>query len=299
MKDIDQLLRQKPQKPSRELSGNFTNKTISEVKSSAAPGGPLANVRDRILRHAWLSLAGFLLLGGTAAAAVALWPTPQVTPLISKQLPSGNHIVGYNAANCDYFSDLDGHNTPPSSDNVYYELRQGANISDQQLKDSLQAVCEENLANNAISRLENQLPKKGNSTMTYHIDSISQQKLTLSLDPHYDKTHIDIVSPMTYSRFSSDLFVYSENSKISFADLKPGDAIKLIYNDTTGQAQTPQNNYIDLNHPENIVISAILRVPPLTADPNAFYTHLGTDFVRVESCQSSPTGFCRAYDFSN
>jgi hypothetical protein len=298
MKDIDQLLQQKAHKPNRELSQNFTIKTITEIKSRPTPQGWLTDIRVKILRHAWLSLAGLVLIGGTAAAAVALWPTPKVTPLITKQLPSGNHIVGYNAANCDYFSGLDGHNAPPSSDNVYYELRQGANISDQQLKDSLQAICEENLANNAISRIENQLPKKGNSTMTYRIDAISSQSLMLSLDPHYDKANVDLVSPQTYSRFSPDLIVYNENSKTSLSDLRSGDSVKLIYNDTSGQVQTPQNYYVDLNHPENIVITAILKVPPLTADPNMFFTHLGRDFVGLETCQSSPTGFCRTYEFA-
>lgn len=297
MKDIDELLKKSPQ-PSRQLNASFTQKTMAEISSRPAPPGWFAGLRHKALRHIWLtSLSGILLLGGTAAA-VALWPSPKVTPVLTKNLPSGNHIVGYNAANCDYFSSLDGHTALPTSDNVYYEIRQGAALSDRQMQDTLTANCQENIANNAISRLENQLLKKGNSTLTYRVDAVSAQSLTLSLDPHYDKTNLAIGLPQTYNRFSSDLLVYDEDSKISFRDLKPGDSIKFIYNDTSGQVQTPKNHYIDLNHPENIVISAILKVPPLTADPTTFDTHLGTDFVRVEPCKTSPSGFCRAYQFA-
>lgn len=299
MKDIDKMLGKSP-KPARELSEDFTQKTIVEIKSSPAPAGWLAGARQKVVRHIWLtSFAGILLLGGSAAAIATLWPTPKITPILNQAIASGNHIVGYDAVNCDYFNSLDGHTAPPASSKVYYEIRKDAKLTDQQMQETLQGICEENISNNVISRIEKQLPNQGSSTEVFHIDAMSSQGFTLSLDPHYDKSDFDLKLPQTYSRFSSSLVVYDENTRISFNDLKPGDSIKFIYNDTSGQVQTAQNNYVDLNHPQNIVISAVLKVPPLSADPDTFFTHFGTDFVGVNPCSTSPTGFCRSYNFDN
>jgi len=245
---------------------------------------------------------GTLLLGGTAAA-ITLWPAPTVTQTALKPLPSGNHIVGYDTQNCNYFGTLDG--TPPKTtdEKVYYEVRQGSTLTDAQLQSGLQGVCEENISNNAISAVEKSLPvdRQGDSTDAFTITAISTNSITVSLDPHYTLPLFASPSSVTkpnqvYTRFDSNLEVYDESTRSSFSDLKVGDTIKMILKDTSGQPASL--TYQPANHPENQLTEAIVKIPALTADPSDFYKGIATEFVRVNPCTGSPTGFCRAYDFA-
>jgi len=240
-------------------------------------------------------VSGALLIGGTAAA-FAFWPTPTVTKTTLKPLPSGNHIIGYDTANCDYFAGAKGTQAATVNEKVYYEVRAGSTMTDAQLQSSLQGVCEENMSNEAVSVVEHSLPKdrQGNSSEAYTVTAISANSITVSLDSHYSDNTITKPN-QTYTHFDSNLVVYNESTPSNFGALKVGDTIKMVTKDTTGRQASP--SYEPTNHPENQMVEAIVKTPALTADPSDFYKGLAKDFVRVEPCTSNASGYCEVYNF--
>lgn len=309
MKDIDALLSKHTPNPKRPLRDAFTKTVIAEIKSGpqlpiTAWDKVLAMFRHRLLTKAGIaSLAGVVLVSGTVAA-IALWPKPSVTPIVAKQLPSGNHIVGYDEQNCNYFDELHGGAIAPTNDKVYYEVRRGSSLTDQQLQADLQAMCETNLSDEEVSTIikQNHLTIPGMmSTDDYIVQDISRESITVKLDPHYNRANLVATAglPETYTHFASNLIVQNESNKATYSDLKVGDEITMVVQDTSGKSTETSRNYDPLAHPNTIKILAIVKVPPLTGDPLAFDTLVGTTLVRVDKCTTSPTGFCRAYNFVN
>lgn len=306
MKDIEDLLRQHTPEPQRSLADNFTQTVISQIRSQQRPSRRQALLGNLTLPHlsrvGFVSLASILLISGTAAA-IALWPTPHVTPTITKSLPSGNHIVGVDAENCQYLKALDGTANQPGTDKLYYEVRQGSTLTDQQIIDTVQGVCEENISNNAISAIMKQLQRSGTpggySSLAYTVEAMTDSSLTVSPDPHYTASLYSTVPHLTYHHFSKDLLVYDKTDQASYADIRVGDTIKMIVQDTSGLSSETPEHANPFNHPETLTILAILKIPALTTDPDTFYTSVGKDIVRVEPCSSSPSGFCRTYEFSD
>jgi len=304
MNKIEALLTNHIPKPKRALRSNFTKIIVTELNAHPEAAGnytKLSRLRSRLLTRAgMLSLtAGTLLVGGTAMA-IAVWPTPSVSKTTTQELPSGNHIVGYNLKNCNYFSGV-ADTSRKTNENVYYEIRQGSALTDHQLESTLQGICEENVSNNAIStiikQLPNGLPRGGFSTEALTVEATSKDSITVSLDPHYNQSLFTIKPHLTYTKLSGSLLVYNEATKMAFANLRPGDTVKMVMQSSAGISSETSQNYNPQNHPEAITILAIVKVPALTNDPTTFYTGVATDFVRLDTCTTSPTGFCRAYDF--
>ncbi|HSX07137.1 MAG TPA: hypothetical protein VLG92_05455 [Candidatus Saccharimonadia bacterium] len=296
MNDLDSILQKQKLTPQQLLPNNFTEGVLMGIKKNKP-----ANWTDKLAArlHTKLGIgviSGALLLSGTAAALV-LWPTPSVNKTALKPLPSGNHIIGYDAKNCDYFGTAEGNQPTQMDEKVYYEVRANSKLTDTQLQTSLQGVCEENLSNDAIGVVEKSLPKgrQGDSSPAYTITGISADSIMVSLDSHYATTNFVTKPNQTYHRFDSSLVVYDESNPGSFSDLKVGDTVKMITKDTSTPPLSP--TYEPANHPENQIVEAIVKIPALTADPSDFYKGVATDFVRVEPCTTSPSGFCRMYDF--
>lgn len=247
--------------------------------------------------------AGIIVIASSVAVAtIALWPTPDVQRTTRQELPSGNHIVGYDAKNCDYFSSMDGQPPREQRHKLYYEVREDVDLTDEQLQNSLRAICEESLSDNAIKGVMKRIPADlpgVESTMTYTVDAITSSGLTITLDPHYNASAFTTKPGMTYNQFSRDLLVYNQSSKASLADIGAGDSIKMIIQSTSERPTETAEQYNPLNYPASVVILAIIKVPPLTADPTVFHTAVGSDLVRLEACNNSPTGFCRVYDFAD
>jgi hypothetical protein len=304
MKDIDKLLSQPMPTPKRPLSTNFTKEIAMKIKQPRQTGWQRlrSNAQSLILTKVGAaSLASIALISGTVAA-VSLWPKPVITPTVNKPLPSGNHIVGYDATNCNYLRALDGTRIGPKTEKIYYEVHKDSKLTDQQIQDSLRAVCEENMSNNAISALLKELPNTPTgstfSTEALFIKAVTKNSLTFSLDPHYDATDYTLRPELTYTKFDTDMLVRDQDNKIAYADLKAGDTIKLIVRDDSMKFTETTEGYNPFNYPEHITVLAILRVPPLTADPTIMQRAYATDLVRLESCANSPTGLCRVYDFA-
>ena len=305
MNNLEELLTRNTPKPNRPITSNFTETVISEIKShpnQTRLQKLIATLRSHSLSKIGVaSFAGVVLISGTAFA-IALWPKPTVTPTITKSLPSGNHIVGVDAKNCQYFKSLDGTQAKSISEMLYYEVRQSSILTDQQIIDTVQGVCEENISNNAISAIVKQLPKNLPdmlSTEAYTINAITKNSITVTLDSHYDASLYNSQPNLTYTHFSENLLAYNEDAKVSYSDFGVGDTIKMVVQDTSGISPETPTNYHPLNHPETIKILAILKMPALTADPSTFYAAIGKDIVRAEPCATSPSGFCRAYEFAN
>lgn len=303
MKDIDTILSKHPLKPKRPLRADFAQAVAQELQNRPKrfPWARFFRLSppQLVSRAGLASLVGLVLMTGSVAA-FALWPRPHVTTNMREELPSGNHIVGYDTQNCVYRA-LDGSPVKPDRRTVYYEVRQGSSLTDQQLQDSLRAVCEEDISNNAISAIVKRLPANlpgVQSTMTYTITNVAADSITVSPDTQYDTLQYTVKPSMTYTNFAKDLLVYNQDTEAAYGDLHAGDSIKMVVQDTSGKTSETAENYNALNHPEHITILAIVKVPALTADPNIFYKALGTDLVRVDPCDSSPTGFCRAYEFA-
>lgn len=300
MKDLDKMLKKQAPLLKQGISSDFTQKVIMNIQNKKP-----ARWTDKLFRKlrtklSLVTAAGMLLLGGTAAA-LSLWPIPSVTKTTLQQLPSGNHIVGYNAKNCNYFGELDGAVSKETNENIYYEVQQGSPLDDEQLQSSLQGICEENISNNAVSAVMKLLPasKRGDSGLAYTITGVTPASLTVSPDSHYDAKYIMVLPNQTYTRFDSGIAVFDQTSKSGFDAIRVGDTVKLITRDTSGVSPETQQMYTSANHPENQLIMAVVKIPAPTADPTLFYTSVAQDIVRVEPCTSSPSGFCRAYDFAN
>ncbi len=301
MKDLDKLLSQPMPKPKRPLSNNFTKEIIMKVKRPRQTGWQRlrGNLRGVVFTKAGAaSLAGVVLISGTVAA-VSLWPRPTVTPTVTKKLPSGNHIVGYDTQNCKYFDALDGSKIEPKTEKVYYEVRENSQLTDQQIQDSLRANCEENISNNAVSSLIRQYSGDGlMSTMTLTVKAINKNSITVQTDAHYAAANNKPWPEYTYSKLDGKLLVRDQDTAISYADLKIGDTVKMIVRDSSGKSTETPGGYDPLSHPENITILAILRIPALTGDPTTLQRAFAQDIVRLEACADSPTGLCRTYEFS-
>lgn len=303
MKNIDELLGKNPPKPKNELNAHFTQNIVAAIQNQSN-----LTLWQKIHRFfqgqtfrkaCAASLAGLMLLSGTAAA-IALWPKPTVTTTMTKLLPSGNRIVGYDAENCNYFSGLNGEAPKLTNEKLYYEVREGSLLTDQQLQAALRGACEENISNNAVSAVVKQLAADSRSllsTQALTVDAITKESITLSLDPKYERDNYS-ESSVTYTNFADNLIIYNQGDKAAYGDIRAGDTVKLVVRDASGKSTETPEGYNPFSHPEKITVVGMIKIPPLSADPSIFYRAIGTDIVRLTPCTDSLTGFCRVYDFT-
>jgi len=235
--------------------------------------------------------------------AIAVWPTPSVSKTTTQELPSGNHIVGYDLKNCDYFDKTAGAVPTNIDEKVYYEVRQGSTLTDEQLQQALQGMCEEKLDGSAIStamkKLQDSTTTGDFSTEALTVNAITKDSITVSLDSHYAPGRSQVQPNLTYTQFSKNLLVYNRSDKADYGDIHAGDTVIMALHQNSKPQPVAPNYYVAENDTANITILAIVRVPPLTTDPSLMYDLWGTEIVRLDPCTTSPTGFCRAYDFAN
>jgi hypothetical protein len=304
MKDFDELLYKNPPTPKRDLKANFVTSIVAELR--AAPEKQSLWQKLQAALHVphlgkigALAFGGIILTGGTVAA-ITLWPTPTVTPTLVKKLPSGNRIVSYDTQNCDYLRATEGSKT--TSQKAYYEIRENSKLTDQQIADSLRGYCESLQNNQAIHEATKRATKDMYSTpsgLPSTITAISKDSITLTPDTRLNLDLYTIKPNLTYKRFDSNLVVYNQNAKISYGDLKVGDTVMMAARSFTGKSTETIENDNPLNHPEQVSILALVKIPALTGDSGTFDQAIASDMVRVEPCDNNETGFCRAYDFSS
>jgi hypothetical protein len=254
MKDIDMALSGLPIRPSRSLKDDFTSVVIGELKTR-----PKLQRKWRLLywiraKIGILSL-GLLLVAGTAAAAVTtlktISPTPKQTPVpnvnqtITKQLPGGDRIVGYNLQNCHFFSGPTYVDIHPNED-VLYEVKQGSTLTDEQLEASLEGVCESMVNSDNMSAIIQAFQREGVTpydefgTMNMLVENITPTSITVRIDPAY--TVVPIAEQdklgLTYTQFFQGLKVYNENMPIAYSDIKAGDTVQILMGHTPGYTYT-------------------------------------------------------------
>lgn len=295
---IEEKLKGKIIKPSRSLSQDFTENVLTGIENNKQSTWQKIGQHlhlNHMSKAAFASLAGIFITGSTVAAFM-LWPNPTVTPTLTQQLPSGNRIVGVSSKDCSL--NTSPQNSTDSSHDSFYEIRQESSLTDDEVFKGLQASCEDNLSNEVMNDIKKRsLP--GNipglfSTPTVKITQISKDSFTVVAEDVYTNGRD---ATFTFTKFSKSLIVQDRQNKSSYGQLKVGDSVKMFLQDTNDNIEgTP--GYDPLSDTTKITVLAILRIPALTGDPSVIEIAFAVDIVRVERCSTSPTGFCRAYEFA-
>lgn len=293
-KDIEKALEH--MKPKRSLSSNFTQSTIEMIQAS--PKHHPFNYFVSTIRKAPViaSVVAILLVSGGAYAAFH-WPEITAQFGGETKLPSGNKVIGVDTTNCNYFQVRN--NPVPSKGKVYYEIKKDSNLTQEQVVNMVKGLCEEN---QALSAVNNIVPSKvvGDSSATLDIKAISKGSITVQLNKYYQDPKITYNAPVTYLKFVPNLLIYDGFMPIKYSDLQVGDTVMLVVKDE--HSRPSEGDPTNWNHwadPDLMTILAIVKVPTPSASSTTFYLHLGKDFVRTEPCSKDPSGFCRAYEFSN
>jgi hypothetical protein len=299
MKDIDKLLTQHKPQPKRELTPAFAAATIEQIKERKTQRKTWFK-RLSSHRPAFKTSFALLLLavttGGTAAA-LTLWPRAEVDKLYTKALPNGSQMIAIGSKNCRW-GDQNVILNPSKKDYTYYEIRKGASVSVDELISSVKAACEEDNNYAVTYTLIQKLPKHdAMNTVAHKVEAIDGDSVTVSLDPHYNSKMYLRRDHVTY-RFAKGAAAYDGYNKASLQDIKKGDTIVMVGRDISGRSsEEPGNNSPWTQHPENIRLLYVVKVPPLSGDPSIFTSAFAVDIVRLEPCTTDPSGFCRAYDF--
>jgi len=313
MTNIEDMFKTQTPKPNRELSSTFTDQIVNHITvypQEYPQNQYLRRVMRWVRRNVGIvSLLGLLLVGGTAAAAVTTLrtvsptPKPQQTPLpnvnqtVTKQLSDGNRVVGYNLQSCHFFSSPTYVDTQPS-ENIFYEVKQGSTLTNEQLQASLEGVCESMVNSDNMSAIskafqhEDITPYDGFSTLNMVVENITPTSITVRIDPAY--TVVPIAEQdklgLTYTQFYQGLKVYNENTPITYSDIKAGDTVQLLMGHTPGYTYT--EGVAQEVTPNQDILYAIMKVPPLAADPTLFYLSVGQDLQQVKPCSTDSSGYC-------
>ena len=301
MKDIDKLLLKNKPTPGRPLKASFAMDVADKIRERNTQK---KHWHKRLFAHKPAFNTGIALLllavvtGGTVAA-LTLWPRPEVDKAYVKELPNGNSMVAISSKNC-----LWGYQKAVLDSNKedfkYYEIRKGASISVDELIKSIKASCEEDNNYAVTSRIIEKMPKHdAMNTIAHRVEDITSNTITVSLDPQYKAPTYIRNDHLTY-RLAKDIKVYDGYNKTDLKHIKKGDTVVMVARDTSGRSsEEPGNNNPLGQHPENILVLDIVKVPPLSGNPGIFSSAFAVDIVRLEPCTTDPSGFCRAYDFAH
>lgn len=323
MKNVkDLLVNSRGPRPSRPLNPDFTGRVTRAI---AQPQKQLQwwtrylqifsfkLVSKPLL--ALLVLASMAVTGGSVYAVVSNWPQPLAKLRNETVLASGNRIVAVDINNCasdDQPSDgrikVDGPST------TYYEIKKDSKLTNEQVVEMVQAICEETIVEHALNAIVRQrygdLGKPGIATKSgVIVKAVTDRTITFGYDPAWfadaepawvpskgEFFHFEAPEDVTFSRLSPDLRVLDSSKVITLTDLRPGDSVKVLYRDEYSPGGEGGSDWYPWSNPDKIVIEAVARTKP-GAPAMHFYRLLTSDFVRVEPCKESPTGFCRAYKF--
>jgi hypothetical protein len=307
MKNIEKLLRSGNIKPTRPLPHDFTIKTMQAIRDNSNKPGRLAIWKERIYMNlihkpamALAAFAAVAVISGTAYATIANWP--QISSVFSgeKRLNSGNRIVGVDGENCNFFAAQNGLPKSSSKETVYYEIKKGSTLSNDQIVSMVRGICEENRLGNQVSAIikpliENDKAHDGfEGGTTYQIENISTSGITMKLDNKYGHNEIR----QTFKHIAPDAKTYNQDQPAKLSDLKPGDTVTIITRNTT-KGTNMETVDPERKNPDLRTIVAFIKHPPFSGSVDMFNKHLGTEIVRTEKCTTHPSGFCRAYEFQD
>lgn len=306
--NLDTLLRGHPVQPKRALTGIFTETVAARIKdndtslhSHAKRYRLLGNLSSKYFSKVGASLALMLVLTTATTAALTMLNKPTTTKTLTKTLPSGNHILGVDARNCDYFSTKNGSPISPETDHIYYEVRQGTTLTDDQIKQGIQGLCEQNIAYSVANAANNEYhfggDKVSDSTIMT-VEAVDANSITLRQDSHYSLETKTAPGAITYTHLAPNLVVRDGYNASKLGDIHAGDSVILwAHDDKMSEQDFANGQWKPWSNPNTITVLSIIKTLPLTADPGIAYKAFATDIVRLNPCTTSPTGFCRAYDF--
>jgi len=304
---MDAHLHTQKLQPKRALSSNFTQKVVVEIKAGehsiekqSRRSTLLSIFQPKHWSRAGAGLAVALVRATGTAAALTTLNKPTTTKTFTKALASGNHIVGIDTTSCDFWQKgIVG--TPSSTDTQhhYYEVRQGSSLTDDQIKQGMQGLCEQDLAYNVADAAAKQLNMMTTGYVQSEImtvEAISGTSITVSPDSHLTGLDPSLRGSFTFS-LNDQVVVKDGYDAATLSAIHVGDSIMAWAHDNSGKSTETADNWQPWAHPEAITVTAIVKTLPLTADPGIMYSAFAKDIVRVEPCTTSSTGFCRTYDF--
>jgi hypothetical protein len=287
-------------KPRRELSTDFTPNTLQMATANKHPGYRFLLGVPALHKAgaAAVVIVAVLLTGGVYAATH--WPEITAKFGSDNALPTGNHVIGVDTTNCNYFQ-VRPDTAVSSKQKIYYEIKKDSSLSTKQIVDMVQGICESNLANAYVNEVvEKYTDKKVISGGVYDIAEISPDSITVKYNKQYLVGNVINDNTITYKKFATDMRVFDGNRQVNISDLKVGDSVQLVARDEHAlPTEADRDNPNHWTDPDLITILNIVRVPSPTASPMTFFLHLGKDFVRTEPCKDGPGGFCRAYQFDD
>lgn len=306
MKDVDKLLANgRAASPRRKLHTDFTDNTMRAIRQHKKPS-TFSRLKESISmklhKPAYALAAVMVPVGITGATYATVQNWPQISAVFSseKQLKDGNRVVSIDATNCGYFTEIPL-NGATSKDTLYYEVRKESKLTNEQLADMIQGVCEQNIANQAVNTVIKPYVKTVKNITSggpYRITKLDDSSIHFAFDHKYDQATYGNF-PTNYNQFRSDFKVYDGTKPIQYSDLQPSDSVMFILEDLHSLSSETDPNPNHFADPKYFRVAAIIKVPALTGNPDAFYTHLGKDFVRTEPCDTNGTGFCRQYPFDD
>jgi hypothetical protein len=277
--------------PRKELSSDFTQHTlkIATAKKRRLPLNPKLLVKRA---PALAALAAVILVSSVAYAALN-WPQVTSKLGIHQDLSSGNKIIGVDTTNCNYFSVAPGKKVDTNL-KLYYEIK-GSSLSDEQVVNMIQGVCEETRDNAVVGPLIGQYIQAHRYNLTNSeaslVELAAPGTLTVKLNSSLVAPGVVYSGSVTFKNFSPAFKAFDRETRINYDSIKAGNTVILI---VEAPGPITGNPWLE---PQKLTILDVVRVSAHTGSAGLFYSHLGTDFVRVEPCKSDPSGFCRAYQF--
>jgi hypothetical protein len=330
MNDLDKTLKAQTFLPKRPLRDDFTQKVLATIHETKHVPWTRKLLQWLHTKLGLTILTGLLLIGSTAAASNAILsggtatirqntgvvvqrPVPIATQILEKQLPNGDRLVGYTTKNCQGAGMHVGA-TPnetmltKSPENMYYDVPKGSPLTNDQLRSTLLAECEENISNNIFFGIDKALPRgrQGEISEDYTVTAITAQSVTVKPDTHYKEdpayTPVPMPQSLTYTRFDPNLVVYDQSIKRSYSAIHVGDDVllvtKYVFDPTVPPPPVDENSLDDTRYE---VVEAVMKVPVLVGNPELFYTASGPyntvnglTAYRDVPCTTNSSGFCRA-----
>ncbi len=314
MKDIDEMLRRQRAMPVRQLSSNFTSKTIArlgegEEERFKRPWWkeyiPMRFIHKPALVGAACVVA--LIATGTTYAAVNGW---NVKTMFGGQQDLGNgvRVVRVDAANCPHvgaFNITDKNRVKSGS--YYFKISHDSTLTNEQVVDMLDTTCQadaEGAANSqaaqaigaVLEKPENKNKVVGNYANEI-VTAITKDSITVQFPTRgIGDTHM---STLTYKNFDPAMLVTNGPLLGSYDVLKVGDHVTVVYR-ASGDALLHSETTApgDVNTDQTVVV-AIEKLSPSMQAYYEYQEHKGRDIVQVAPCDSNPTGYCTDAEYLN
>jgi hypothetical protein len=312
MNNLDARLRRSMAAPRRPLHANFTTQTLAKLESETTEPKYRPKWKEFIPvklfskpLFAASAAVAVVALGGSAYAAVGGISGIRALFAGETQLHNGARIVKVATENCPHINafNITNKNRTPH-DPVYYRIKPGSKLTNQQVVDTVQGSCEadaEGVNNGTIARAVAEQPENKNKLVGGYADStisaLSKDSITLTFDMPYGTpenvyTLRHIVQ--TFNHIDPAVTVIYNGTTIPFETLKIGDHVAISYRatgDALAHSETMPQDKLDTNQ------AAVVIITKLSKHMQDYFTYTkynGKEFEQVAPCDKDPSGYCDA-----